>query len=416
MYLIGLLVVIVGLVISVALHEFGHLFPAKRFGALVPEFWVGFGPTLWSKTIRGTTYGFKAVLLGGYVRILGMFPPASKKVMEKSPDEKLSLVEQVREQSAEEMASAKADGLRGKGFYQLTTGKKMVVMLGGPFMNLLICVVLTMIVVTGIGWREATTTIAQTVSTNAELGVDQEGASPAEEAGILAGDKIVQWNGVDVDSWEQLRALMAKTPSAGTTVEVERDGKPVKLFVTPVTDNAGNSVIGVIADQERVHGSVQDAGKQIWQMFTGTAAALATLPVKLWQLGAGLFGNAPRDASGAMSVVGVARIAGEITAADPNTGITFADRAAMLLSLLASLNMALFVFNLIPLPPLDGGHVLGAAWGGVKNTWARITGRPKPAPVDTAKMVPVSYAVFGILMVVTIILVAADFIKPLKLL
>lgn len=415
MYLVGLLLVIVGLVVSVALHEFGHLFPAKRFGALVPEYWVGFGPTLWSKQIRGTTYGFKAVLLGGYVRILGMFPPASKKTMQRSPEERLTLVEQVREQSSEEMAAAKADGLKGKGFYQLTTGKKLVVMLGGPFMNLLICIVLTLVTVMGLGWREATTTIAEVAPTNAALGIQQDGPSPAASAGLVAGDTIVQWGGVDVDSWEQLRTLMGKTPDSGTTAKVERDGKVVELYVTPVRDGAGNALVGITADQVRVHGTIAVAGDQVWQMFTGTAAALWQLPVKLWQLGAGLFTSTPRDPAGAMSVVGVARIAGEITAADSSSGITIQDRAAMLLSLLASLNMALFVFNLIPLPPLDGGHVAGAAWGGIKNVWAKATRRPAPAPVDTARMVPVSYAVFAILMVMTVILVVADLIKPLKL-
>lgn len=411
MFLVGILVLILGLIVSVALHELGHLVPAKKFGALVPEYWIGFGPVLFSKRIGGTVYGLKAILLGGYVRIVGMFPPAGVAVASSRPDR--GMVADARLQSAEDIAAAKAEGSVGTPFYLLRTVQKLIIMMGGPLMNLLLALLLSVIVVTGLGWSAPSTTVAEVVPTTTELQV--EGPSrptPAAEAGIVPGDRIVFWNGTEVTQWDQLRTLMGQTPASGATVVVERDGTEQELLVTPLETEEGMKV-GVVADLERVRGTPLEALQQTGRMFTGTVSALWHLPQSLWNLAAGMGTDAPRDPEGAVSVVGVARIAGEVASVGGNS-VSFADRAAMLLSLLASLNMALFVFNLLPLPPLDGGHVVGALWGGAKNQVAKWRGKPKPAPVDTAKMVPLSYGVFLALVGISLLLMAADLIKPLE--
>ena len=427
MYLLGIIVLLLGLVVSVALHEMGHLLPAKKFGAMVPEYWIGFGPELYSRTIRGTVYGIKAVLLGGFVRIVGMFPPANvvgkSDVVDQAPvldsatgaatGTRMTMVQQAREQSAEEIAEARADGLKGRAFYELSTPKKLVVMLGGPVMNLLLAVVLTLIVVMGFGWRETTTTI-DSLAADPTTGV-QLADSPAAVAGLQPGDVVTAWGGVPVDSWAQLRELMADSGTSPTEITVMRDGAPLSLEVTPQEGEDGVPRVGIVAQQVRVRGSVGDAGSQVWQQLYGTGAAIVRLPVSLWQLGTSFVTGEERDPAGVVSVVGVARVAGEVSSLGESNGVSFADRAAMMLSLLAALNIALFVFNLIPLPPLDGGHVAGALWGGARNTWARMRGKPRPRPVDTARMVPVSYVMFLILMVMTVVLVAADLFKPLSL-
>ena len=131
-----------------------------------------------------------------------------------------------------------------------------------------------------------------------------------------------------------------------------------------------------------------------------TGAVVLKLPVAVWNVGISVFTDTPRDSAGIMSVLGVGRIAEKYGSA-PSTQVTLADRAGGLLSLLASLNMALFVFNLIPLPPLDGGHIAGACWQGIKNTYARLRSRPAPGPIDAAKAVPLTYLVAGLLIAMT---------------
>ena len=150
----------------------------------------------------------------------------------------------------------------------------------------------------------------------------------------------------------------------------------------------------------------------VGEMFTGTARIVLTLPQRLVDVAEAAFGSEERDPEGPMSVVGVGRVAGDVAALSE---VSVTDRFWVLISLIASLNMALFVFNLIPLLPLDGGHIVGALWEGVKRTAARLTGRPDPGPVDTAKALPIAYAVAIGMLVMSALLIYADIVKPIQL-
>lgn len=416
MFLLGLAILVVGLLVSVGLHEIGHMVPAKKFKAFVPEYWIGFGPTVWSTKKGDTRYGVKALPLGGYVRILGMFPPSGRGPKTKA-DGSPTLSELARRDSFAELDEARKMGMKGRAFYELSTTKKLAVMFGGPLMNLLIAVVLIAIVTIGIGWTAPSTTIGEVREG------DNGTPSAAMDAGLHEGDRVVAWGGEPVNTWQELTDLIAET-TGPTTVTVDRDGSERVLTIEPQVSE-GRPVVGIVSALERQRGTVGDVGAQVWTQVVATGKAIIALPVSLFDLGRSFFTGEERDSTGVVSVVGVARLAGDITAAPTQAGdgsanasgipagVSGLDRVALMLSLLASLNVALFVFNLIPLPPLDGGHIAGALWGGVRNVAAKASGKPKPAPADTARMVPLSYLVFAALMVMTVVLVVADLVKPI---
>ena len=408
--IVGIVVVVIGILASVALHEVGHMLPAKKFGVLVPDYAVGFGPALWKKKIGDTTYALRAILLGGYVKIVGMYAPARPGTRLVGRGGKPTLAQEAREASAEEIP----EGQEHRAFYRLSAPKKIAVMLGGPLMNLLICIVLSAVTMIGIGAPAASRTIAAVPATI--QAVSGEVASPAYEAGVQPGDTVVAWNGQPVATFAELQRAVGATPEGESAVlTVERDGATVDLTVTPVTGSQAR-IVGVTAGYEYVSASLSDVAAANWQMFTGTTAVVTRLPQAVWQVGRSVFTDEKRDASGVVSVVGVGRLAGEVTGDSQALGLRDTRQVvAVLLSLLASLNMALFVFNLIPLPPLDGGHILGAIYEGVRRTVARVRGAEDPGPADTARLVPVTWVVGGLLVAMSVILIVADIVKPVSL-
>jgi len=409
-FALGVLVVVVGLVVSVALHEIGHMVPAKRFGVLVPMYSVGFGPVLWQRTWRGTTYALRAILLGGYVRIVGMFAPARPGTRTTNRHGRPTLAQEARLASAEEVPAGQED----HAFHRLSAPRKAVVMAAGPVMNLLICVLLLAVAMMGIGLATPSTTLQETTATVTTSSGDVEG--PAREAGIEAGDRIVSWDGTATPSWQDVRDAIAASDGSAVPVVVERAGSEVDLTVTPVRNAQGEWAAGIVAGVEYVRTGPGAVFSTTWQMFTGTASVVVRLPQAVWDVGRSLFTSQERDPNGVVSVVGVGRVAGEITQAGDAAGASGTRQTVVaLLALLASLNMALFVFNLIPLPPLDGGHVAGAVYEGVRRTWARLRGAPDPGPADTARMMPLTYAVGGLLVAMTVLLVAADLVDPVRL-
>ena len=408
--IVGIVVVVIGILASVALHEVGHMLPAKKFGVLVPDYAVGFGPALWKKKIGDTTYALRAILLGGYVKIVGMYAPARPGTRLLGRGGKPTLAQEAREASAEEIP----EGQEHRAFYRLSAPKKIAVMLGGPLMNLLICIVLSAVTRIGIGAPAASRPIAAVPATIPA--VSGEVASPAYEAGVQPGDTVVAWNGQPVATFAELQRAVGATPEGESAVlTVERDGATVDLTVTPVTGSQAR-IVGVTAGYEYVSASLSDVAAANWQMFTGTTAVVTRLPQAVWQVGRSVFTDEKRDASGVVSVVGGGRLAGEVTGDSQALGLRDTRQVvAVLLSLLASLNMALFVFNLIPLPPLDGGHILGAIYEGVRRTVARVRGAEDPGPADTARLVPVTWVVGGLLVAMSVILIVADIVKPVSL-
>lgn len=435
-YLIGVLVIFVGLLVSIALHEVGHMVPAKKFGVRVSQYMVGFGPTLWSRTKGETEYGVKAIPLGGYVRLIGMYPPAEAVAARPARGFLGRMIEDARSASADEILPGQDD----RAFYRLSTPKKLVVMLGGPVMNLLIAVVLFTVVLVGFGQPEYNTTLASVsecvlpVDAEARACTPTDQVAPAAAAGLRAGDTIVSYDGVDVTSWPQLQGLIRDSGSTSVPVVVERDGSRIATTLTPVTADrpkvaADGSAVkaadgSVVTTRVGFAGIAPSSGMVRQPLssvpgFVGTSLAqtfdvIVTLPARVLDVAKAAFGSAPRDSTSVIGIVGIGRFAGEI-ASEGSPGYDLAAQLRDMIGLVAGLNLALFAFNLIPLLPLDGGHVAGALWEGARRQVARLRGLPRPRPADIARMTPIAYGVFVLLAGMGVLLIYADIVHPVTL-
>ena len=408
MGIIGVLVIVVGLLISVALHECGHMIPAKKFGVYVPEFAVGFGPQIFGLKKGETTYSLRAILLGGYVRLVGMFAPARDGVKTTNRRGKPTLAQEAREASMEEIP----EGYASRAFYLLHPAQKIIVMISGPLVNLFLSILFLSIALVGIGIPKASLTLSEVPQQLTTQGVTVD--APAYAAGIRAGDRITGVNGSAVSSWEQMRQSIAGSQGS-IDIDYLRNGQLFHVNVDPLR-SGDNVSIGVIAGTEYQAASVGTVVSTVGETFTGTVSVVARLPIALWDVGRSIFTGAPRDSGGVMSVVGIGGIAADATSSDVTASSGgWMRSAALLLSILASLNMALFVFNLLPFPPLDGGHIVPAIYEWIRRGLARVRGREVPPPVDTARLMPLTYTMGTILVAMTVLLMIADIVVPISL-
>jgi membrane-associated protease RseP (regulator of RpoE activity) len=447
MYFLGVLFIALGISVSIALHEYGHLYWAKKFGVKVTQYMVGFGPTIWSRTRGETEYGLKAIPLGGFTRMIGMFPPkpgADPSMLRASNTGRFSQVmDQARQESMDEVKPGDEDRV----FYKLSTPKKLVVMLGGPTMNLLIAVVLLGGIFMLYGYPGLTSRVSsvsqcvQTVPANGKAPaacLPSDAQAPANAAGIRPGDRIISMAGQPVNNWDDVKALTRPNGGHRIAVVVERGGQRLTLTATPILNNVprvdsqGNLVpgpngkaiidrvgfLGLSPSYENVKQPLTAVPALIGSQVAATAGVVFTLPQKMSGVVKAAFGSGARDPN-LMSVVGVGRVAGEVADGQLSFGVSGSSsgssRFVVLISLIASLNLALFVFNLIPLTPLDGGHAAGALWEGLKRQVARLRGQPNPGYVDVAKALPVTYVVAIALIGMSVLLMYADVVNPVKL-
>jgi len=429
MMILGIVVFAFGLLVSIAWHELGHLSTAKLFGIRVPQYMVGFGPTIWSRKKGETEYGFKAIPFGGYIRMIGMFPPGDDgKITARSTSPWRGMIEDARSAAFEELKPGDETRL----FYTRAPWKRVIVMFAGPFMNLILALALFLTVLMGFGISQQTTTVSSVSqcviaqSQNRDTCKKSDPASPAAAAGLKAGDKIVSFDGVRTDDWNKLSDLIRATPGESVPIIVDRKGKEVTLHATIATnqvakkDSSGQIVQGQYVKAGFLGFSAatgivqQDFGQSVTWMGDRVGDAvdsIASLPGKIPGLWDAAFGNGKRAPDSPMGVVGAARVGGEIF----TLNIPATQQLAMFVMLVAGFNLSLFLFNMLPLLPLDGGHIAGALWESLRRNVAKVLRRPDPGPFDVAKLMPVAYVVAGIFVCFTLLVLVADVVNPVKI-
>jgi len=343
--------IIVGLILTIMLHEFGHYVAAKRSGMKVTEFFLGFGPRLWSFRRGETEYGIKAIPAGGYVRIIGM-----TNLEEVDPEDE------------------------PRTYRQATTGKRLITVLAGIIVNLILALVLVFGILVLHGPEKPSTTI-DLVSKG----------SPAASAGIQPGDRIVAINGTRITNWDQVGKQIKPNKGKALTFTVERAGRDVEVTATPKLID-GVPRVGITSTLVgNPMNPLAAIPRSVTVMRNGVSDTVGALGKVFSASGLERYGKTVTDSKGGFSdqerprsVVGIVASGNDITGGD----------WWVLLALLASINVFVALFNLLPLPPLDGGHAAVAIYEGIAS---KVRGRR--VRVDYQKLMPVAAAVVVVILV-----------------
>src|ERR671917_566910 len=426
-YLGGAIAFFVLVMASIALHEIGHLVPDKLFGVKTTQYFVGFGRTLWSRRKGKADCGQRPLPVGVYVVSGGMSPPSRNR-----PGQVRAARTGIFQTMADNARAAEWETIRpeddGRLFYQKKSWQKLIIMAGGPTMNLLLAFLILLTVSATYGVYRSQLTINRVqecvVPVNAtDPSCAGKPPTPAVLSGIQPGDRVVAFNGVPVQDWDDVSRLIRSNLDRPAQLTVERAGArvelpPVNTVITGVPDRydpakrVAAGFFGVEPAVVRGRGGPGSVLGDMWTMTRQTAVALVQFPVKVYYTAYNLVTGKPRDIYGPMSIVGASRAAGEIASTDQ---IDAPAKVASMFTVLGSVNLFVALFNFVPLLPLDGGHIAGALYEGLKRALARVFRRPDPGHVDTAKMLPVAYAVGALIMVSGVVLILADIVDPIRL-
>ena len=407
MALLGALAFVVALLVSVMLHEAGHFLTARRYGMKATQFFVGFGPTLFSRRRGETEYGIKAIPAGGFVKIVGMTP-----------------LEDVE------------PGDEDRAFYKQPAGRRAVVLAAGSFVHFCIAVLLVFGVTYAVGVvdEEAPVVAAPqpcvvlsipagaTAASVPECGEPGTVPSPAVAAGLRAGDRILSVGGTRTGTFTDVVAAIRANPGRQVPVVVERGGEERTLTLTPVAaqrpdlqDRQRTVTVGAIgAGQglvtERL-GPVASAEESVDRLGLIVKGTWISLTEKLGTI-TKLY-SPDRDREGLVGAVGAARVSGEILG---TTEIPFSVRVSDFLLLIAGLNLFVGVFNLLPLLPLDGGHLAVLGFEQARDRVRRLFGYTGALQrVDLNKLLPMTYAVVLLFIGLTLFIAGADIVNPIRL-
>jgi regulator of sigma E protease len=468
---LGIVAFVASIVIAIVIHEAGHLVTAKLTGMRADRFFVGFGPTVWSTRRGETEYGLKAVLLGGYVRIVGMggdddeLQPAVVDVLPAIRDEEDArrwwgaLESELRHRGAsEEVALRIRDTARGlvttaddaahreallralelelppservgdlthrmlrgddgRRYGDRPAWQRALVVGLGPATHLVIAFVL-LFAVAAI-WAQPTGQLTSRVA------LVQEG-SPADLGGVAVGDVLLAVDGVASGDFLVLRDALRDRPGVPSVLEVERDGARVRLDVVPdrVTTAEGLTIglIGIATEPEVrdvglgeafVSAAVGEPGPGspggVVPMVGESVAGLVRIlsPSGLSGLVSQALGREDRAQDGAVSLVGAASLAGQVGAREGGLPVV--------LTLLAAINVFFFLFNLVPLPPFDGGHLAVIVIESTVNGMRRIRGRAADFRVRPEAIASVAVPVIAVLVLLLVTTLWLDLTDPIRL-
>jgi RIP metalloprotease RseP len=360
-------------------HEFGHFITARRYGMKVSEFFVGFGKRIWSVQRGETEFGVKAIPAGGYCKIEGM-----------TPNDQMP------------------EGQEHRAFYKASSGKKLIVLGAGSFLHFVLGYLLLFVLFAGVGTNQVLPVIGEVVSNSA-----------AQSSGIQVGDEVISINGVKVTTWYKDVERIRNSQGKELTLELLRDGQNITITATPrltEVDGTNRYVLGIVntvgLKRSGFVESSSDAFTVTRNLIVESAKSLVSLPSKIPALWGQTVRGEERDANGLVGVVGVARVSGEAIGSSDLSG---SERWATFLLIIASLNIFVGIFNLLPILPLDGGHMAVAIADEIRALFARIRGRARPAAIDVTVLTPVTMVVFVILACLTLLLLVADVINPVTL-
>ena len=380
MQLLGILAFVVALLVSVMIHEFGHYLTARKFGMRVSEFFLGFGTRIWSRQRGETEFGIKAIPAGGYCRIEGM-----------TPDDEMP------------------DGEEGRAFYRASAGKKLIVLGAGSFLHFLLGYLLLFILLSGVGVNQVLPVIDSVVPNSAAAAAD-----------FQKGDEIVAINGDRNIKWQSQLDKIRNSQGKELIFTINRGGTEIDIAAAPrmtnIDDGTSRYVLGIINEfgTKRLTpiASISDAAELTWTFTSASAKALVQLPTKIPALWGQTFGGEKRDENGLVGVVGVARVSGQAASSGE---LTTSERMGTFILIVASLNIFVGLFNLLPILPLDGGHMAVAIADEIRAFFARLRGKARPAAIDVKVLTPITAVVFVVLAALTVLLLIADIFNPISL-
>ncbi len=389
LFTLGALILLLGLLVSVALHELGHMFFARKFKVKVTDYMIGFGPAIISKVNKkGTRVGIRAIPLGGYIKMIGMFPEGSKLY----EDEKNLLNKDEVE------------------FYKIHPIKKIIIMIAGPMANFMLAILFTGIALLGLGVPSPSLEIKQ-LPECINLNVNECIEATAYKSGLQVNDKILSINDKKINSWSDFTLALDANKGEDISLIVNRSNKEINITL-PVLAIENRGYIGIAPEIIYKRESISTLYWVVVDNLKRVLKAIVGLPERMVEIAKIVFTDKERDPNGPIGVVGLGRISGEIAESpDP-----VHEKILMIILLLAGLNMSLFVFNLLPLVPLDGGNVATAMIEYIKRLYYKLRFKKHSEYyLDPAKFIYITYFVAIILMSSSLLLVIADIMKPIYL-